>query len=134
MLAAELRTLAAFGCIEELGARIREAIQRGQPMWPGWFRELHAHGYPTAASDLADRTVEWFEDQTSDWRQDPDQFRRYAGWLSRAGRWNEAQAVLEEVLKAAPFPSWTHSSAALELAYVLAHVLVPPTPQTASPG
>jgi tetratricopeptide (TPR) repeat protein len=114
MLRAELRTLAALGRIEELSARVLGAIQRGQPMG-GWSRELRAHGYPAAASDLAGRTLEWF-DQTSDWRQDPRQFLAYGRFLSQAGRWDEAQAVLEEMLRAVP----QHNDAALELAYVLA--------------
>ena len=44
----------------------------------------------------------------------------YAKLLSVAGRWDEAQVILEDVLKAVHVPSWQHSNAAFELAYVLA--------------
>ena len=71
ILEVEMGALAASGRIEELGALIPGAIQRSP--WGGWawFQELRAHGYPAAASDLADRTLEWFEDRPSDWRRDP---------------------------------------------------------------
>ena len=117
-----MRALAALGRIEELEASIPEAIQRN-PWWSGfdWFGELRAHGYPEAASDVADRTLEWFEGRTSDWRQDPGQSYVYAKLLTVAGRWDESQAILEDVvLKAVHFPSGQHNNAALELAYVLA--------------
>ena len=109
--------MAASGRIEELEASIPEAVQRDP--WSGfqWFGELRAHGYPAAASDLADRTLEWFEGRPSDWRQDPGQSFVYAQLLTLAGRYDESQAILEEVvLKAVP----KHNNAALELAYVLA--------------
>ncbi len=122
----EFRTLAALGRIEELAARIPEEIQRsptnlfvnGIPRRA--FEELRVHGDPAAASNLADNTLEWFEGRTSDWRQDPGQSYVYATLLSQAGRWDESQAILEDVLKAVPFPSSEHNNAALELAYVLA--------------
>ena len=119
---ARMRALAALGRIEELEAGIPEAVQRN-PWWSGfeWFGELRAHGYPEAASDVADRTLEWFEGRTSDWRQDPGQSYVYAKLLTVAGRWDESQAILEDVvLKAVHFPSPQHNNAALELAYVLA--------------
>ncbi len=52
--------------------------------------------------ELADRTVKWFEAKTSDWRQDPRQAYVYGSFLSRAERWDEAQAVLEDLLKVDP--------------------------------
>ena len=76
--------------------------------------EAH-HGYPAAASDLADRTLEWFEGRTSDWRRDLGQSYVYAMLLSVAGRWAESQLILEVVLEAYP----ERSNVALELAYVL---------------
>ena len=65
-LRAAMRTLAALGHIEELEASIPEAVQRDP--WNGgflWYGELRAHGYPAAASDLANRTLEWFEGRPS---------------------------------------------------------------------
>ncbi len=52
---AGMRALAASGRIEELEGSIPEAVQR-DPWGSGflWFKELRAHGYPAAASDLAD--------------------------------------------------------------------------------
>ena len=44
----------------------------------------------------------------------------YARVLARAGRWDEAQAVLEEVWKADTQDVVLHNSAARELAFVLA--------------
>ena len=126
-LGVEMRVLGAGGRIEELGLRIPEAIQRstgralfinGIPF--GGFRELRAHGYPAAASNLADRTLEWFEGRTSDWRQDPGQSFVYAKLLSQVGRWVEAQAILEEVLKAVPLPSAEQNNATMQLTYALA--------------
>ena len=123
----EFRTLAALGRIEELGARIPEEIERlvgrlaftsGIPF--RGFEELRAHGYPAAASDLEDRTLEWFEGRTSDWRQDPGQSFVYAKLLSRAGRWDESEAILEDVLKAVPLQSPQQNNVALALAHVLA--------------
>jgi tetratricopeptide (TPR) repeat protein len=70
-----------------------------------------------------DHTLEWFEGRTSetlDWRQDPGQSFVYATLLSHTGRWDEAQAVLEDVVEATRFPGGANSNAALELAYVLA--------------
>ena len=78
--------------------------------------ELRGHGYPAAASDLADRTLEWFEGRTSDWRRDLGQSYVYGMLLSVAGRWAESQAILEDLLKAYP----ERSNVALELAYVFA--------------
>ena len=119
-LMVELRALAASGRIEELGARIRSTIQLGRLTNPFWFDELLAHGYAAAAEDLADRSLAWFEGSTSDWRQDPNQSVIYGRFLGRAGRWDEAQAVLEDILKAVPQHTVPHNNAALELAYVLA--------------
>ena len=89
----ELRTLAALGRIEEVGPLILEEIERsvGRDLFvrgiPSQaFAELRAHGYPEAASNLADSTLEWFEGRTSDWRQDPGQSFVYAQLLSSAGR------------------------------------------------
>ena len=118
----EMRVLAASGRVEELEVRILEAVQRDP--WQsgfGWFPELRGHGYPAAASDLADRTLEWFEGRTSDWRRDLGQFYVYAKLLSVAGRWDESQEILEDVLKAVPEQNkMGRNNAALELAYVLA--------------
>jgi len=127
-LQVEMRILAALGRIEELGALIPGLIQGyqgGGTYVFTWFKELHAHGYPTAASDLADRTPEWFEGRAYDWRQDPGQSFIYATLLSHAGRWDEAQAILEDVvmMPVVMMPGWTiggHNNAALRLAYVLA--------------
>ena len=116
-----MRVLAASGRIEELEVIIPEAIQREGFSSFLWFGELRAHGYSAAASDLADRTLEWFEGRTSDWRRDPGQSYVYAKLLSLAARWDESQTILEDVvLKAVRFPSAAHNNAALELAYVLA--------------
>ena len=116
-LGEELDILAASGRIEELGARIPRVLQRVPWRTPGWFGELRAHGYPAAASDLMDRTLEWFEGRTSDWRREPGQSYVYAKLLSQAGRWDEAQAVLEDILLSS---SQRQHDTALELAYVLA--------------
>ena len=70
-----------------------------------------------------DHTLEWFEGRTSetfDWRRDPGQSFVYAKLLSHTGRWDEAQAVLEDVVEATRFPGGANNDAALELAYVLA--------------
>ena len=117
-----MRALAASGRIEELEVIIPEAVQRiGWDAGFLWFGELRAHGYPAAASDLADRTLEWFEGRTSDWRRDPGQSYVYAKLLSVAGRWGESQAILEDVVrKAVGLHGPEHNNAALELAYVLA--------------
>ena len=123
-LGIEMGVLAAEGRIEELGARIPGLLQRYHGGTANglfdWFGELHAHGYPAAASDLMDHTLEWFEGRTSDWQRDPGQSYGYAELLSRAGRWDESQAILEDVVKAVPSYSSEHNNAALELAYVLA--------------
>ena len=92
-----------------------EAVQRIPWASVLWFMELRGHGYPAAASDLADRTLEWFEGRTSDWRRDLGQSYVYAMLLSVAGRWAESQLILEVVLEAYP----ERSNVALELAYVL---------------
>ena len=121
-LRAGMRALAALGRIEELEGSIQEAVQR-DPWWGGfrWFDELRAHGYPLVASDLAVRTLEWFEGRPSDWRRDPGQSYVYAKLLSVAGRWDESQAILEDVVpKAVGVPGGAYHNAALELAYVLA--------------
>ena len=115
-----MRALVGLGRIEELSASIQGAIQDGRLRSILWLDELRAHGYPAAASDLADRTLEWFEGRPSDWRRDPGQSFVYAKLLSVAGRWDESQAILEDVLKAVHSPSALHNNAALELAYVLA--------------
>ena len=118
---AGMRAWAASGHIEELEGSILEAVQR-DPWGSGflWFEELRAHGYPTVASDAAARTLEWFEGRPSDWRQDPGQSLVYAKLLTLAGRWNESQVILEDVLKAVRVLSAQHNNVALELAYVLA--------------
>ena len=124
-LRAGIRALAASGRIEEVEVRIQEAVQR-DPWFSGfrwWFRELRSHGYPEAASDLADRTLEWLEGRTSDWRQDPGQSYVYALLLTQTGRWDESQAILEDVLKAIGEDTnagGKRNNAALDLAYVLA--------------
>ena len=84
------------------------------------FEELRAHGYPEAASNLVDRTLEWFEGRTPDWRQDPGQSFAYANLLNSAGRWDEAQVVLEDVLKAVPYPSMERHNTSMQLTYALA--------------
>ena len=121
-LGVEMRVLGAGGRVEELELRIQEAIQRstGGDLSLQGFRELRAHGYPAAASNLVDRTLEWFEGRTSDWRQDPGQSYVYAKLLSRARRWDESQAILEDVAEAVPFERAERQSAALELGFVLA--------------
>ena len=119
-LRAGMRALAASGRIEELEFSILEAVQR-DPWSTGfsWFGELRAHGYPAEAAAAADRTLEWFEGRTTDWRQDPGQAYVYAKLLSEAGRWDESQAILEDVLKTARFGS-KRVNTALALADVLA--------------
>ncbi|MCH7876150.1 MAG: hypothetical protein IH965_12725 [Gemmatimonadetes bacterium] len=77
---------------------------------------------------MADRTLEWFESRTSDWKRDPGQSYVYAIVLSQAGRWDQSQAVLEDMFEVVPSVAWDvdqrasvlHDNAALELAYVLA--------------
>jgi tetratricopeptide (TPR) repeat protein len=127
-LAVEIRVLGAGGRIDELGPRIREGIQRstGRALFLNGipfrgFGELHAHGYPEAASSLVDSTLEWFENRTSDWRQDPGQSYVYAQLLDQAGRWDESEAILDDLVEAVPFGGPEHNNTALELAYVLAN-------------
>ena len=79
-----------------------------------------AHGYPEAASNLADSTLKWFEGRPSDWTPNPGQSFVYAKLLNQVGRWVEAQAVLEEVGKAVPFPSPQQNNVTMELTYALA--------------
>ena len=97
-LGVERRAWAALGRVEELGDDILTWIQRGY-LSLSWFDELRLHGYPEAASDLVDQTLEWFENRTSPWTHTPTQPSVYAGLLARAGRWDEAQAVLEDAMK-----------------------------------
>ena len=123
-LGIEMGVLAAEGRIEELGTRIPGLLQSyhggSTDGLFDWFTELHSHGYPGAASNLLGRALEWFEDRPSDWRRDPGQSFVYGNLLSRAGRWGEAQAVLEGVVADTRFTGKANRMALLELAYVLA--------------
>ena len=123
----EFRVLGALGRIEELAVRIPEELQRSDGLslfrngipFRG-FDELRAHGYPVAATNLADSTLKWFERRASDWTPNPGQSFVYAKLLNQAGRWVEAQAILEEVLTAVPFPSPQQNNATMQLTYALA--------------
>ena len=111
-----MRALAALGRIEELEASILRALP-GMPEIE-WWGELRVHGYPAAASDLADRTLEWVESGRSNWQPNSLEFYLYGILLSLAGRWDEAKTVFEDMLAVS---GRYQQRAARELAYVLAN-------------
>lgn len=88
------RALAALGRVEDVKARVPEMLPLGM-VAADVADELRVHGHPTAARDIVDSAIAWYESR---------QLNRFdlAALLHRAGRCNEARKLVEDLAKASP--------------------------------
>ena len=94
----EMVALAALGRTEQLNARIQDF--QGSQM-ARLARELHAHGYGGAATEMQHRAIEWFEDRSPEKRRLGER-RQLAAVFLDVGRLDEAQILLEGLLEDGP--------------------------------
>jgi tetratricopeptide (TPR) repeat protein len=109
-LALELRALAALGRAQEVKDLLDEALS--QAPQPGWWThgslagvaglELDAHGYPEAAQEVFQRSIDWYRTTTS--MPNASRLHRYrlARGLYWAGHWQEARLLFAQLLAEAP--------------------------------
>ena len=100
MLRAEIGNLAALGRIEQLNTWIQDQesfFDQGISM-ARLARELRAHGYGGAATEMQHRAIEWFEERSP---EDTGLRERWllATVLLDVGRLDEAQILLEGILE-----------------------------------
>ena len=104
----EVRALAALGRIEEVRARLNDAlllppdnIPTGQ-LFSITAEELQAHGHEQAAREILLRGIEWFQNQPAEQHQLPN-FRADLGRaLYQAGEWGRADSLFADL--AAEYP------------------------------
>ncbi len=105
------RALAALGRLNEVAATVAamRALPAGTRPVPLGVTfggalatvadELRVHGHPALAEDLVDEAVAWVRAQT----QAKEHLRaELASWLYRAGRWDEARRLVEELAERSP--------------------------------
>jgi tetratricopeptide (TPR) repeat protein/TolB-like protein len=109
-LALELRALAALGRAQEVKDLLDEAFSLAPQ--PGWWThgslaavaglELGAHGYPEAAKEVLQRSIDWYRTTTS--VPNVSRLHRYglARGLYWAGHWQEARLLFAQLLAEAP--------------------------------
>jgi tetratricopeptide (TPR) repeat protein len=107
----EVRALAALGRVEEVNARIDEALtMRPEPDWWGAHStvmsagaiELRAHGNRAAAIEVAQRAIDWLMDRPAEEAATRAHRARLAAAYYRAERWDEARALYEQLAQEFP--------------------------------
>ena len=98
----EMRALAALGWTDQLNARIQEGNrERHGYTMARLARELRAHGYGGAATEMLHRAVEWFDERSPEKRRLGERWQ-LAAVLLDVGRLDEAQILLEGLLEDGP--------------------------------
>jgi len=106
----ELRALAALGRLKEVNDLLDEGMSLA-PQPGSWTcgslaalggLELRAHGYPAAANEVLQRSIDWYRRRISE--PDASRIHRYglARSLSWAGQWEEARHHFVRLLAEAP--------------------------------
>ena len=99
----EMRALAALGWTEQLNARIQDQDpERHGYTMARMARELRAHGYGGAATEMVHLAVEWFEERSPEQKSGLLERFTLAAVFLRVGRLDEAQILLEGLLEDGP--------------------------------
>lgn len=100
----ELRALSALGRVEEVQRCLNQSLARpqGRVPQPGALMreaalELRAHGCPELAQELFKRSLDWYCDRPAHEQSSPAHRRSLARACYYAGRWEEAQALFEDL-------------------------------------
>ncbi len=100
---------AALGRVEEVNERLDHSAAFPKEWWvtPGVVmrdvaEELRAHGYPTAARDVLDRALRWFESRPSTEATTESHRDMLGSALYNAERWEEARTVFEKLAEDVP--------------------------------
>ncbi len=104
----EVRALAALGRVDEVNKIIDESLaitsQAGTPgdVMREAAQELRAHGHLEAYKDNAARAVDWYQDKLSEKEATEEQQYDLARSLYIAEKWEESQALFEELVAEKP--------------------------------
>ncbi len=106
ILADEIRALVALGRVEEVRRVVDgsfalpfDTIYDSLPALLYAALELHAHGHPEAAQEVAERAIAWWRARPSGDVSEKKIKQRLAYWLFVAGHYQEARVHFEELAR-----------------------------------